>query len=87
MALLWKPTEAISIEPAIYYQKRDQNGADLFDPTVGDPSNGRFVSSRIQQQPIDDTFYTPSLKATFDLGWAQLTQHDDLSDPHGQPGL
>jgi iron complex outermembrane receptor protein len=73
VALLWKPTEAISIEPAIYYQKRDQNGADLFDPTIGDPSKGRFVSSRILQQPINDTFYTPSLKATFDLGWSQLT--------------
>ncbi len=73
VALLWKPTEAISIEPAIYYQKRDQNGADLYDPTVGNPSNGKFVSSRILQQPINDTFYTPSLKATFDLGWAQLT--------------
>ncbi len=73
VALLWKPTDAITVEPAVYYQKRDQNGADLFDPTIGDPSNGKFVSSRILQQPINDTFYTPSLKATFDLGWSQLT--------------
>ena len=37
------------------------------------PSKGRFVSSRILQQPLNDTFYSPSLKATFDLGWSQLT--------------
>ncbi len=73
VAFLWKATDAITIEPAIYYQQHNQNSADLFDPTIGDPSNGKFVSSRILQQPIDDTFYTPSLKATFDFSWAQLT--------------
>lgn len=73
VALLWKPNDAISIEPAIYYQKRDQNSADLYDPTIGNPSGGKFISSRILQQPIYDSFYTPSLKAVFDLGWAQLT--------------
>jgi iron complex outermembrane receptor protein len=72
-ALLWKPTDAIAVEPSIYYQQRDQNSADLFDPTIGNPSKGRFISSRILSQPINDTFYTPSLKVVFDLGWAQLT--------------
>ena len=73
VAFLWKPTDAITIEPAIYYQEHKQNSADLFDPTIGDPSNGKFVSSRILQQPIDDKFYTPSLKMTFDFAWAELT--------------
>ena len=72
-ALLWKPSSAITVEPAIYYQKRDQNSADLFDPTIGNPSGGHFVSSRALIQPIHDSFYTPSLKLVFDLGWAQLT--------------
>ncbi len=73
VAFLWKPTDAITIEPAIYYQEHKQNSADLFDPTIGNPSEGKFVSSRILQQPIDDKFYTPSLKATFDFAWAELT--------------
>ncbi len=73
VALLWKPIDALTVEPAIYYQKRDQNSADLFDPTIGNPSDGRFVSSRILNQPINDSFYTPSLKLVFDLGWAQVT--------------
>ncbi len=73
VALLWKPIDAIAVEPSIYYQKRDQNSADLFDPTIGSPSDGRFISSRILTQPIYDTFYTPSLKLVFDVGWAQLT--------------
>jgi outer membrane receptor protein involved in Fe transport len=72
-ALLWKPNDVITVEPAIYYQKHEQNSADLFDPTIGDPSGGKFISSRILQQPIYDSFYTSSLKVTFDLGWAQLT--------------
>jgi len=72
-ALLWKPNDVVTIEPAIYYQRHEQNSADLFDPTIGDPSGGRFISSRILQQPIYDSFYTPSLKMTFDLGWATVT--------------
>ena len=73
VAFLWKPTDAITIEPAIYYQKRDQNSADLIDPTIGKPSDGKFISSRALLQPIVDSFYTPSLKITADLGFATLT--------------
>ena len=87
VALLWKPIDAIAVEPSIYYQKRDQNSADLFDPTIGSPSDGRFISSRILTQPIYDTFYTPSLKLVFDVGWAQLTSFDQQPAPCGQPGL
>jgi iron complex outermembrane receptor protein len=72
-ALLWKPTSAISAEASFYYQKRDQNSADLFDPTAGNPSDGSFVSTRDLIQPINDSFNTPSLKVIFDLGWGQLT--------------
>jgi len=72
-ALLWKPASSVSAELSFYYQKRDQNSADLFDPTAGDPGNGRFVSTRDLLQPINDSFSTPSLKLVFDLGWSQLT--------------
>ena len=73
VALLWKPSSNITIEPSIYYQRRDQNSADLIDPTVGNPSNEEFYSTRGLLQPIEDSFYTPSLKLVFDLGWSQLT--------------
>ena len=72
-ALLWKPSGSLSVEAALYYQKRNQNSADLFDPTIGNPGGGDFISSRGLIQPINDSFYTPSLKVVFDLGWAQLT--------------
>ena len=72
-ALLWKPTSFVSADAAFYYQKRDQNSADLFDPTAGDPGNGHFISTRDLIQPINDTFTTPSLKVEFELGWSRLT--------------
>jgi iron complex outermembrane receptor protein len=72
-ALLFKPSSFVTAEASFYYQKRDQNSADLFDPTAGDPANGNFVSTRDLIQPINDSFYTPSLKLVFDLGWSQLT--------------
>ena len=72
-ALLWKPTSAVTVDAAFYYQKRHQNSADLYDATVGNPGDGNFISTRGLIQPINDTFYTPSLKVVFDLGWGQLT--------------
>jgi outer membrane receptor protein involved in Fe transport len=72
-ALLFKPASMFSAELSLYYQNKQQNSADLFDPTAGNPSKGDFVSTRGLIQPIDDSFYTPSLKLTFDLGWSQLT--------------
>jgi len=72
-ALLWKPASFVTAEASFYYQKRDQNSADLFDPTAGDPADGKFVSTRDLIQPISDAFNTPSLRVTFDLGWSQLT--------------
>lgn len=72
-ALLWEPTKDVQTELAIYYQSKTQNSVDLFDPTIGDPSNGKFVSSRALLQPISDTLTSPSLKVTAALGWADLT--------------
>jgi iron complex outermembrane receptor protein len=72
-ALLWKPTSAVSAEAAFYYQKRDQNSLDLFDATAGNPEHGNFVSTRGLIQPVYDSFYTPSLNVSIDLGWGQLT--------------
>lgn len=72
-ALLWEPTSALSVDAALYYQKRDQNSADLYDATAGNPGDGKFFSTRGLIQPIYDSFYTPSLKLVFDLGWAHLT--------------
>jgi len=72
-ALLWKPASMFTAELSFYYQDKEQNSADLFDPTAGDPKDGNFVSTRGLIQPINDSFYTPSLKLNFDLGWSQLT--------------
>ena len=72
-ALLWKPVDAFSAEARFFYQKRDQNSADFFNPLAGNPTDGDFVSTRSLIQPINDTFNTPSLKLIGDLGWGQLT--------------
>jgi iron complex outermembrane receptor protein len=73
VALLWQPADGVQIEPAFYYQNKKQNSVDLYDPTIGDPSSGKFVSSRALLQPMSDKLYSPSLKMTFGLGWADLT--------------
>jgi iron complex outermembrane receptor protein len=72
-ALLWQLTDSVTIEPAVYYQSRKQNSTDLFDPTIGNPSDGKLYSSRAILQPVSDTFTSPSLKVTVGLGWADLT--------------
>src|ERR1700740_3539934 len=71
--MLWKPSEFFSGELRFYYQRRDQNSADFFNPLAGDPSNGDYVSTRALLQPIRDDIATPSPKLNFDFGWSQLT--------------
>jgi iron complex outermembrane recepter protein len=71
--LLWQPISGLTVDAAVYYQNRDQNSADLFDALAGDPSNGTYFSTRGLIQPIKDSFYTPSLKVEFELGWSRLT--------------
>jgi iron complex outermembrane receptor protein len=72
-AMLWKPDNLFSAEVRFYYQRRDQNSADFFNPLAGNPSDGDFVSTRSLLQPIRDDITTPSLKLNFDFGWSQLT--------------
>src|SRR3984957_12959031 len=61
-ALLWKPASFVSAEASFYYQNREQNSADFFNPLAGNPSSGDFVSTRGLLQPLNDSFNTPSLK-------------------------
>jgi outer membrane receptor for ferrienterochelin and colicin len=46
-ALLWKPASMFTAELSFYYQDKEQNSADLFDPTAGDPKDGNFVYPRL----------------------------------------
>jgi outer membrane receptor protein involved in Fe transport len=72
-ALLWKPDSAFSAEVRFYISRRDQNSADFFNPLVGNPSEGDYVSWRALLQPIKDDIATPSLKLNYDFGWSALT--------------
>ena len=72
-SLLWAPSEAVRINPSIFYQREKSNDSGAFWGPLSDASKGRFVSGYVLQQDGTDRFYIPSLKATADLGSVELT--------------
>jgi len=85
-AMLWSPSSVFSGELRFYYERKDQNSADFFNPLAGDPSNGNFVSTRGLLQPIRDDIATPSLKLNFDFGWSKLTSLTSYLNRYNQQG-
>jgi iron complex outermembrane receptor protein len=72
-SLLFAPTDAIRINPSIFYQRQVSDDSGAFWGPLSDESERRFASGYVLEQTGSDRFYIPSLKATIDLGLAELT--------------
>ena len=66
-ALLWKPTDWLSIQPAVHYQKFHQNNPSEIELAISDPNNGVFRQAHSKDEPVTDQLFTPSLKLQADL--------------------
>jgi outer membrane receptor protein involved in Fe transport len=72
LAGLWKPTDAVSIEPSIIYQNQQRKDVTIYNPELSDPSANRYVSDDPTARPEPDVFYLPALNIQADLGPAKL---------------
>jgi len=68
LSMLYKPNDALSITPAIYYMRMN-----IDDTSVFYPSLGLYNQNKIVPEPIRDTFTVPSITIGLALGWADLT--------------
>jgi outer membrane receptor protein involved in Fe transport len=72
LAGLWKPNDAVSVEPSIIYQNQHTNDVTIYFPGLSDPGANRYVSDDPTARPIPDIFYLPALNVQADFGPAKL---------------
>lgn len=72
-ALVFKPTEQVTLTPSFYYQNRKVDDPSYFWANLSDVDDHRFISGNAANAPESDHFFLPSLKAEVDLGAVQFT--------------
>ena len=68
LSLLYKPNDALSITPAIYYMRMNTDDTSVFYPSLG-----LYNQDKIVPEPIRVSFTVPSVTIGLALGWADLT--------------
>jgi outer membrane receptor protein involved in Fe transport len=69
-ALLWKPSDALSITTTLMYQRIDADGYNSYQQ---DPGGQRIYQPYDQKEPYYDSFKLGSLTVVYDFGPATLT--------------
>jgi len=73
LALLWKPTDSLSVTPSLLYQGSHDNDTPDYWASLSNPQSGRFVNGFAARQGSTEHFVLPSLKIEDDLGSVLLT--------------
>ena len=66
-ALLWKPTDWLSIEPSVHYQKFHQANPSEVELDISNPDQGVFRQAHSKDEPVTDQLFMPTLKMVADL--------------------
>jgi len=67
-ALKYEPSDAVTITPAIFYQRVYQNDSSTVWQAYSNPSNTDFVNANQIRTPSKDAYWMPSLKVDAHLG-------------------
>lgn len=75
LAVLWRPSDTVSVTASSLYQHRDTQGTqqESVDTTDFAPTYGRYVQSSPTAERIDTRYQLHALTVTADLGFADLT--------------
>jgi iron complex outermembrane receptor protein len=81
LALLWKPTDAISVQLGALFQKTDADGnaSVPLDPATLQPIVGELKDNEATPQPSRVTLQHYSAEIGWDLGWAKLVSASSYS--------
>jgi iron complex outermembrane recepter protein len=89
VAALWKPADAVSITPSVFFQSRQRNDVTIYWPNYSDPSANRYESANPTVNPEPDVFVLPALNVQVELGPTRLISttsyfhRNDQSDYEG----
>jgi len=71
-ALAWKPVDALTITPSVFYQDRRQAQNDRYWIGISDPASHVFLNGTPDRQADKDRFVLASLKVQAELGGVTL---------------
>lgn len=74
-ALKWQMSDAVTITPAVFYQKVDIDDTSHYWEAYSDPAKGQFATANRVPAPSSDRYYLPSLKIEAELGGMLLTSN------------
>jgi iron complex outermembrane receptor protein len=75
LAGIWKPLDAVTITPSIFYQNNQEHDVSTYWPSASNPSSGVFNNANPDRTPVPDRFYLPALKIDVDLGGKRLVSN------------
>lgn len=71
-ALTWKPVDAVTVTPSVFYQNRNQHQNDRYGVGVSDPGAGQYANGTPDRQGDRDHFTLAALKIEAGLGGVTL---------------
>lgn len=71
-ALTWKPVDAVTVTPSVFYQNRNQHQNDRYWVGVSDPGAGQYANGTPDRQGDRDHFTLAALKIEVGLGGVTL---------------
>lgn len=74
-ALKWKLSDAVTVTPAVFFQKTDIDDTSHYWEAYSNPSRGEFATANRVPAPSSDRYHLPSLKLEAKLGSTLLTSN------------
>src|ERR1700681_2930199 len=75
LAGIWKPLDAVTVTPSVFYQNKQEHDVSTYWPALSNPSSGVFNNGNPDRTPVPDRFYLPALKIEADLGSTRLVSN------------
>src|SRR6202140_3036938 len=75
LAGMWKPLDAVTVTPSVFYQNRQEHDVSTYWPANSNPSAGVFRNANPDRVPVPDRFYLPALGIEADLGSTRLVSN------------
>lgn len=80
LAVTWKPIEALSLTPSVYYQEVRSGGRDQLWEGFSDLGSADYVAGPALPEPERDRFTLSALKAQYDFGNISLISNTSYFD-------
>ncbi|MDC8830251.1 TonB-dependent receptor [Alteromonas gilva] len=80
LAITYKPTDALTITPSVFYQKAKLNDTSAYWQALSDPDEGEYRSGNAISSPSEDEFTLSALKVEWELSGMSILSNTSYFD-------